>query len=104
MILQRRALEEAGELKLLLDAVAAKNPFHHRITPDGHRMSVAMTNCGDFGWSTDSRGYQYSEGDNLTGHRWPAMPEQFSKLAKACAAEAGFKDFTPYACLINRYE
>lgn len=104
VILRRRARDEAKPLMLLVEAVAAKNPFHHRITPGGHRMSVAMTNCGDFGWSTDSRGYRYSERDNLTGRQWPTMPEQFKALATACAAEAGFTDFYPDACLINRYE
>ncbi|MCX8956554.1 DNA oxidative demethylase AlkB [Erwinia psidii] len=104
MILRRRARDEARQLLSLLEAVAAKNPFHHRITPGGHRMSVAMTNCGDFGWSTDARGYQYSKRDSLNAHQWPAMPAPFRALATACAAEAGFTNFNPDACLINRYE
>ena len=28
-------------------------PFRHMVTPGGHRMSVAMTNCGAVGWVTD---------------------------------------------------
>ncbi|WP_158783634.1 DNA oxidative demethylase AlkB [Pantoea sp. BAV 3049] len=104
VILRRRARDQAEQLMALVTEVSAKNPFHHRITPGGHRMSVAMTNCGDFGWSTDSRGYQYSERDSATGHRWPSMPELFRQLATRSAAEAGFADFNPDACLINRYE
>ncbi|MEJ5114402.1 DNA oxidative demethylase AlkB [Erwinia billingiae] len=104
VILRRRAREDAGELMRLVEEVSARNPFHHRITPGGHRMSVAMTNCGDFGWSTDSRGYQYSERDNASGLRWPAMPDRFRQLARECAHEAGFAQFNPDACLINRYE
>lgn len=103
VILRRRARDEAETLLKLVDEIAARNPFHHRITPGGHRMSVAMTNCGDFGWSTDSRGYQYSEYDSISGQRWPAMPDRFRQLAVACAEEAGFPDFHPDACLINRY-
>ena len=103
VILRRRAREEAEALLALVDDIAAQNPFHHRITPGGHRMSVAMTNCGDFGWSTDARGYQYSEYDSVSGQRWPAMPDRFRQLAIACAAEAGFPHFQPDACLINRY-
>ncbi|EXU75158.1 DNA oxidative demethylase AlkB [Erwinia mallotivora] len=104
VILRRRARDESGNLLRLIEEIAVQNPFHHRITPGGHRMSVAMTNCGDFGWSTDSRGYQYSERDSLTGKRWPAMPEHFRQMATLCAAEAGFDNFRPDACLINRYE
>ncbi len=32
------------------------------------------------------------------------MPSVFQKLAGTAAAEAGFADFAPDACLINRYE
>ncbi len=104
VILRRRARESAGELMAQVEAIAACNPFEHRITPGGHRMSVAMTNCGDLGWSTDSRGYQYNAQDEASGQRWPAMPPAFRELAVACAAEAGFSAFNPDACLINRYE
>ena len=34
-------------------------PFRHMVTPGGHRMSVAMTNCGRAGWVTDRSGYRY---------------------------------------------
>ena len=36
-----------------IDAIAAQAPFRHMVTPGGHQMSVAMTNCGDAGWMTD---------------------------------------------------
>lgn len=104
VILRRRARARSEELMTLVEQVAAENPFRHRITPGGHRMSVAMTNCGDSGWTTDSRGYQYSEQDNLSGQRWPAMPPLFRQLAVTCACEAGFNGFNPDACLLNRYQ
>ncbi|ROR07795.1 DNA oxidative demethylase AlkB [Erwinia sp. JUb26] len=104
VILRRRALRDADALLELVAQIAVQNPFHHRITPGGHRMSVAMTNCGDLGWTTDSRGYQYSEQDNAMGTRWPPMPPLFRQLAVSCAAEAGFLNFNPDACLLNRYE
>jgi len=104
VILRRRAREDAPALLADIMAVAQQNPFHHRITPGGHRMSVAMTNCGDFGWSSDSRGYQYTEQDAENGRKWPPMPPLFRQLALDCAREAGFPQFNPDACLINRYE
>lgn len=104
VILRRRVRDSAAELMAQVNQIAAQNPFEHRITPGGHKMSVAMTNCGDLGWSTDSRGYQYSAQDDVSGKRWPAMPASFRELAVTCAAEAGFSGFSPDACLINRYE
>ena len=32
---------------------------------------VGGTNCGDAGWTTDARGYQYSEQDTLSGQAPP---------------------------------
>ncbi|MFH8135108.1 DNA oxidative demethylase AlkB [Pantoea osteomyelitidis] len=104
VILRRRAREQGAALLTEILAVAAQNPFYHRITPGGHRMSVAMTNCGDFGWSSNARGYRYSEEDESSGHKWPAMPTVFRQLALEAAREAGFTQFNPDACLINRYE
>ncbi|OON37134.1 alpha-ketoglutarate-dependent dioxygenase AlkB [Izhakiella australiensis] len=103
-VLRRYALAQADALLAEIENIAALNPFYHRITPGGHRMSVAMTNCGDFGWSTNARGYQYSREDEESGSRWPPMPALFRSLAVAAAKEAGFSGFNPDACLINRYE
>ena len=78
-------------------------PFRHMVTPGGHRMSVAMTNCGDAGWLTDRAGYRYDRVDPETGQPWPAMPECFRELASRAADRAGYPGFVPDACLINRY-
>jgi DNA oxidative demethylase len=79
-------------------------PFRHMVTPGGHRMSIAMTNCGTAGWVTDRTGYRYVSHDPQTGRRWPAMPDVFPDLAGQAAARAGFPGFVPDACLLNRYE
>jgi alkylated DNA repair protein (DNA oxidative demethylase) len=66
-------------------------------------MSVAMTNCGPLGWITDRRGYRYTGIDPQAGVEWPPMPDCFARLAAEAALSAGFDDFAPDACLINRY-
>lgn len=86
-----------------LQGVTDKAPFRHMVTPGGHRMSVAMTSCG-LGWVSDAKGYRYEPQDPVTGEPWPAIPEDFLRLAKTAAAEAGYVGFEPDACLINRYE
>jgi DNA oxidative demethylase len=87
-----------------IDAVVAQSPFRHMVTPGGHTMSVAMTNCGDAGWVTDRSGYRYDANDPEAGKPWPPMPSSFRALANQAASEAGFSNFSPDACLINRYE
>ena len=96
----------AAEAPVLVDEVAriAKTAaFRHMITPGGYTMSVAMTNCGRLGWVSDRSGYRYSAVDPDTGALWPAMPTAFLNIAVRAAAEAGFADYDPDACLINRY-
>ncbi|WP_293776908.1 DNA oxidative demethylase AlkB [uncultured Oxalicibacterium sp.] len=96
-----------AQQQVLLDAIrdiADISPFRHLVTPGGFTMSVAMTNCGSLGWASDRRGYRYEAIDPLTNRPWPDMPASFLQLAGAAAARAGFLDFIPDACLINRYE
>jgi alkylated DNA repair protein (DNA oxidative demethylase) len=73
-------------------------------TPGGFRMSVAMSSCGTLGWVTDQHGYRYTRINPENNQPWPAMPTSFLQLAHAAALAAGFNDFVPDACLINRYE
>jgi DNA oxidative demethylase len=94
---------ESGLLTALRDIVAPA-PFRHMSTPGGHQMSVAMTNCGSAGWVTDRSGYRYDGIDPESGKPWPEMPAVFCELAGRAAAEAGFDEFSPDACLINRYQ
>ncbi|MCK6388984.1 MAG: alpha-ketoglutarate-dependent dioxygenase AlkB, partial [Zoogloea sp.] len=41
--------------------------------------------------------------DPDSGQPWPAMPAVLQALATDSAARAGFANFVPDACLINRY-
>lgn len=102
-VLRAFAREQAAELLGELKHIAAASPFRNMQTPGGHTMSVAMTSCGEWGWVSDARGYRYSPLDPLSGKPWPAMPGRLLTLAQKSAAEAGFADFQPDACLINQY-
>jgi DNA oxidative demethylase len=102
MALLRGRADEAA-LAPLVAAAAAAAPFRFMITKRGAQLSAAMTSCGDCGWVSDRRGYRYESADPETGRPWPAMPAVFGGLAAASAAEAGFPDFKPDTCLINRY-
>lgn len=98
------ALTAETELLAAVEAVSAAAPFRHMVTPGGFTMSVAMTNCGTAGWVTDRSGYRYTSDDPESGKPWPARPPAFADLAAKAAAKAGYPDFIPDACLVNRYE
>ena len=93
----------AGSLTALITEITEGAPFRHMITPGGFKMSVGMTSCGELGWVTDRKGYRYSAVDPESGKPWPPMPPEFLNLAQRAAAAAGFPNFIPDACLINRY-
>jgi alkylated DNA repair protein (DNA oxidative demethylase) len=71
-------------------------------TPRGP-MSVTMTNCGDWGWTSDANGYRYSATDPLTQTPWPPIPDVLLHYAREWADQGGFPGFVSNACLINRY-
>ncbi len=98
------ALNVQQPLVAAIREVVAAAPWRHLTTPGGHRMTVAMTNCGALGWVSDRRGYRYDAVDPDSGQSWPDMPAVFLELASRAASEAGYQHFVPDACLINRYD
>ncbi len=97
------ALAVADTLPALVDTLLTESPLRHMMTPGGQRMSVQMSNCGAVGWVSDRRGYRYERIDPQTQRPWPIMPLALRALARRAAARAGYADFEPDACLINRY-
>lgn len=104
-VLLRNGLgDDADAVIADLRGIVKAAPFRHLVTPGGHTMSVAMTNCGSVGWMSDLSGYRYDVVDPDSGVAWPAMPASLRSLAARAAAQCGFDGFAPDACLINRYK
>jgi alkylated DNA repair protein (DNA oxidative demethylase) len=103
-LLRGLAAPQTARLLAAIERVIERAPFRIMTTRGGYRMSVAMTNCGAAGWVSDESGYRYDAVDPATAQRWPPMPAAFAQLAAEAAQRAGFGDFTPDACLLNRYE
>ncbi len=103
-LLRGFAKTHEDDLIAALREIAAQAPLRLMVTPGGHSMSVAMTNCGRAGWITDRSGYRYDALDPESGRPWPAIPPVFLTIATQAALQAGFAGFVPDACLINRYK
>ena len=67
------------------------------LRPGGAPLSVAMTNCGAYGWVSDARRYRYSATDHDpdTSLPWPAMPAWLQQQAQAAANAAGHFGLNP---------
>ncbi len=103
VLLHGFARSQDATLLHALDAITAQSPLRHMQTPGGHTMSVCTTSCGALGWVSDPHGYRYAARDPQTDQPWPAMPADFADLAERAAAQAGYANFAPNACLINQY-
>ncbi len=103
VVLRRFASARAPGLLEAINQVTEQAPLRQMQTPGGHTMSAAMACCGTWGWVTDRRGYRYQQTDPLTDQPWPEMPAILKELAQDAAEKAGYRDFEPDACLINRY-
>lgn len=100
-----RGFARAADATLLqaIEDVIAQAPLRHMQTPGGYTMSVATTSCGALGWVSDPHGYRYAALDPQSTQPWPAMPRCLVDLAQRAAAQAGYSNFCPDACLINQY-
>jgi len=103
VILRSFALADAAQLLSDIRLITATAALRNMVTPNGHTMSVAVTNCGSLGWTSDRHGYRYTPRDPITNAAWPTLPPSFITLAQRAASTAGFDNFQPDACLINRY-
>ncbi len=100
----KNALLDEAALLTDLNCILENSPLCNMTTPGGFTMSVAMTNCGVYGWVSDRKGYRYTALDPSTGLPWQPMPATFLALASLAAAQAGYANFVPDACLINQYQ
>ncbi len=103
LLLRGFVTAEAPALLEEVARIAQAAAFRHLVTPGGYTMSVAMTNCGRLGCVSDRTGYRYDPVDPDTRAPWPPMPAAFLDIAVRAAAEAGFANYHPDACLINHY-
>jgi len=92
-------------ISLLKDAnrVIELSPLRKMMTPMGFYTGIAVTNCGEYGWTSNETSYQYSKFDPLTNQPWQPIPDSFKQVAHQAATMAGYKNFEPDACLINQY-
>lgn len=103
ILLRRFAFNDAPSILEIISSLLIQAPLRHMQTPSGKPIAVAMSNCGKYGWISDRQGYRYSAVNPQNGEPWPKIPERLQTLAQQAAAQAGFIDFHPDACLINRY-
>lgn len=99
VLMRGLALPQDREFLAAVDDIVAAAPLHHSTTPSGLPMSVMVTDCGD-----PSAFARRWDPQNPESRRWPPMPRVLRDFALRCALRAGFPQFRPDACHVNRYQ
>lgn len=103
VVLRQFAVDKAPLILQTANKIIQQAPFRRMTTPGGFTMSAELTSCGKYGWISDQNGYRYSSIDPQSNLAWPKLPELFYDFAQYAAEQAGFTDFKPDVCMINRY-
>jgi len=104
-LLRAGAVDLKGQKRLwtaLEKVLAAAPPLQNR-TKGGGLTSAAMTNCGAFGWWSDTKGYRYTSVSPATGSPWPPIPGEFLEVLQGITEKSPWPSFMPDACLVNFY-
>lgn len=104
VVLRQFVLADADMILQSIQLILQTSPFRQMKTAGGYQMSVQLSSFGQLGWVSDEQGYAYRAMDPYTQQPWPAIPDGLKQLAQRAAAQAGFANFMPDSCLINRYE
>ena len=98
VLMRGLALAQDAEFFAAVERILAAAPLRHATTPSGLPMSVMVTDCGHLRW-----GQLRGDMGQLAAMR-PPMPRVLAEFAVRCALRAGFAQFRPDACHINRYQ
>ena len=97
----------AGEITGLIEIarkICTEAPLRRPTMPDGTPLKLTLTNAGDFGWWSDSRGgYRYIMKHPTTGKPFPPIPAPVTMLAQRALARCGLDPMPIENCLINHY-
>ena len=100
VLMRGLALAQAAEFFAAVETIMAAAPLRHATTPSGLPMQVMVTDCGT------ERAFQkrWDPEKPRQERLWPAIPRVLAEFALRCAVRAGFPQFRPDACHINRYQ
>ena len=122
VLMRGLALEHDVELFAAVERILAAAPLRHATTPSGLPMQVMVSDCGTpeaFRRRWNARQQIYTRGEEFpnpqtvsppapqapTDRRvWPPIPRVLADFGIRCAVRAGFPQFRPDACHINRYQ
>jgi alkylated DNA repair protein (DNA oxidative demethylase) len=100
VLMRGLALAQDAEFFAAVETIIAAAPLRHATTPSGLPMSVMVTDCGtEFAFKR-----RWDPAMPQRAPMWPPIPRLLADFAVQYAVRAGFPEFKPDTCHINRYE
>jgi len=98
VLMRGLALDRDIDFFRAVEGILAAAPLRHATTPSGLPMQVMVSDCG----SPEAFRRRWSLQTSNDRKMWPPMPRVLVDFAIRCAVRAGFPNFRPDSCHINR--
>lgn len=93
--------DEQEAIREELRAVVKAAPLYTPTRPYGAPYLFRVTNCGEYGWTSEQVAGVHLTRRHPKGREWPPIPPAMLEAAQRAADVAGCADFAPNSCLIS---
>ena len=100
VLMRGLALGQDGEFIAAMERILAAAPLHPTMTPGGLPMGVMVSDCG----TPEAFRRRWDPLNPAVRQMWPPIPRVLAEFAVRCAVRAGFPQFRPDCCHVNRYQ
>jgi len=100
VLMRGLALPDDRDFFAATERILAAAPLHPAMTPGGLPMGVLVSDCG----TPEAFRRRWDPANPAVRALWPPIPRVLLDFSLRCAVRAGFPDFRPDTCHINRYE
>lgn len=100
VLMRGLALPQDEEFFAAMERILAAAPLHNATTPTGLPMGVMVSDCG----TPEAFRRRWDANNPAVRQMWPPIPRVLADFAVRCAVRAGFPEFRPDCCHINRYQ
>jgi len=100
VLMRGLALAQDAEFLAAMNRILEAAPLHNAMTPGGLPMGVMVSDCG----TPQAFRRRWDPLNPAVRQMWPPIPRVLAEFAVRCAVRAGFPQFRPDCCHINRYQ
>ena len=98
VLMRGLALAQDAEFLAAMERILAAAPLHNAMTPGGLPMGVMVSDSGS------PEAFRRRWDPQSDSRLWPPIPRVLAEFAVRCGVRAGFPQFRPDCCHVNRYQ